>query len=239
MISFFRSKNKFQNPLRTDMHSHLLAGLDDGVKTHDEALELIKHFAALGYEKLITTPHIMSDYYRNEPEPIKEKLRELNTHLLQHNIPLTIEAAAEYFLDEDLMQKVELKKELLTFGKKYLLFETNFLTEPYQLNDFIFKVTIQGYKPILAHPERYAYMTMEKAEALRDRGVLFQINIPSLVGFYSKPIQRLAYKMIDQGWVEMLGSDCHSMIYMKALNEAIQNKYFRKAVALPLLNNSI
>lgn len=100
-------------------------------------------------------------------------MHELNTHLLQHNVPLTIEAAAEYFLDEDLMQKVELKKELLTFGKKYLLFETNFLTEPYQLNDFIFKVTIQGYKPILAHPERYGYMTMEKAEALRDRGVLF------------------------------------------------------------------
>jgi len=239
VINLFRSKNKFQNPLRVDMHSHLLAGLDDGVKTHDEAIDLIQHFASLGYEKLITTPHIMNDYYRNEPESIKEKLSELNALLLQNNISLTIETAAEYFLDEELMKKVESKESLLTFGKKYLLFETNFLTEPYQLNDFIFKITTQGYKPIMAHPERYGYMTMEKAEEFRDRGVFFQINIPSLVGFYSKPIQKLAYKMIDKGWVEMLGSDCHSMIYMHALNEAIQNKYFRKAVALPLLNNSL
>ncbi len=221
------------------MHSHLLAGLDDGAKTHDEAIELIKHFAALGYEKLITTPHIMNDYYRNEPEQIRSKLSELNGYLHQQNIPITIEAAAEYFLDEELMRRVEAKESLLAFGKKYLLFETNFLTEPYQLNDFIFKIATQGYKPILAHPERYAYMTMEKAEELRDRGVLFQINIPSLVGFYSKPIQKLADKFIDKGWIEMLGSDCHSMIYMQALKEAIQSKYFKKAVALPLINNSL
>lgn len=239
MISFFNSKNKFQNPLRVDVHSHLLAGLDDGVKTHDEAIELIKHFAALGYKKLITTPHIMSDYYRNEPDQIKNKLSELNKNLLQQNILISVEAAAEYFLDEELMRKVESKESLLTFGKKYLLFETNFLTEPYHLNNFIFKATTQGYKPILAHPERYGYMTMERAEELRDRGVLFQINIPSLVGFYSKPIQKFADKLIDKGWVEMLGSDCHSMIYMQTLKEAIQSKYFRKAVALPLINYSL
>ncbi len=221
------------------MHSHLLAGLDDGVKTHEEAIELIRHFHQLGYRKLITTPHIMSDYYRNEPEPIKRKLNELSNRILEENIPMKIEAAAEYYLDEELIKKIDARESLLTFGKSYFLFETNFLNEPYQLKDFIFKAITQGYKPILAHPERYEYMTMEKAEELRDRGVLLQINIPSIIGYYSKPIQRFAIKLIEQGWVDLLGSDCHNLHYMNSLENAIQDKNFRKAVDLPLLNNSL
>ncbi len=239
MISFFRKKNKFENPLRTDIHSHLLAGLDDGVKTQKEAVELVAHFHKLGYHKLITTPHINSDYYRNEPEPIRKALTELNDALRAETIPVVVEAAAEYYLDEELMRKIDSKEKLLTFGQSYLLFETNFLTEPYQLNDFIFKVITQGYKPILAHPERYAYMTLEKAEELKNRGVLLQLNIPSLVGFYSKPIQQLAYKLIDKGWIDLLGSDCHHAIHLQVLEDAVQNKYFRRAVELPLLNNSL
>jgi tyrosine-protein phosphatase YwqE len=221
------------------MHSHLLAGLDDGVKTRKEAITLISHFHKLGYQKLITTPHINNDYYRNEPAGILNALTELNEALRIEGIPVTIEAAAEYYLDEELMKKVDSQERLLTFGNSHLLFETNFLTEPYQLNDFIFKVITQGYKPILAHPERYGYMTLEKAAELRDRGVLFQINIPSLVGFYSRQIQRLAYKLIDKGWIDLLGSDCHALVHLQILEDAIQNKYFRKAVALPLLNNTL
>jgi protein-tyrosine phosphatase len=221
------------------MHSHLLAALDDGVKSTEEAIELIQHFYKLGYRKLITTPHIMSDYYRNEPGIIKNKLAELIERVNNENIPVTVEAAAEYYLDEELMKKVEAKEPLLTFGNSYLLFETNFLNEPYQLNDFIFKIITQGYKPILAHPERYSFMTLEKAEELRSRGVLLQINIPSIIGFYSKPIQRLAIKLIEKGWVDLLGSDCHNSQYMQVLEEAIQDKNFKKAVDLPLLNNSL
>jgi len=221
------------------MHSHLLAALDDGVKTHEEAIELIQYFYKLGYRKLITTPHIMSDYYRNEPAAIKSKLGELLERVGKENIPMTMEAAAEYYLDEELMKKVEAKEPLLTFGNSYLLFETNFLNEPYQLNDFIFKVITQGYKPILAHPERYSYMTLDKAEELRGRGVLLQLNIPSIVGFYSKPIQQLAVKLIQKRWVDLLGSDCHTSMYLQVLEEAIQDKNFRKAVDLPLLNNSL
>jgi protein-tyrosine phosphatase len=239
VISFFQKKNKFKNPLHTDVHSHLLAGLDDGVKTQKEAIELISFYHKLGYQKLITTPHINSDYYRNEPEGIRAGLTELNKGLKAESIPVIVEAAAEYYLDEELMRKVDAKEQLLTFGQSHLLFETNFLTEPYQLNDFIFKVITQGYKPILAHPERYAYMTLEKAEELKNRGVLFQLNIPSLVGFYSKPIQQLACKLIDKGWIDLLGSDCHTIIHLQVLEDAVQNKYFKKAVELPLLNNSL
>lgn len=219
------------------MHSHLLAGLDDGVKTHEEAITLLENFYRIGYRKIITTPHIMSDYYRNEPEQIQEKLEALNSLLQERQIGITVEAAAEYFLDENLIEKVNSQTRLLTFGNQYLLFETNFFSEPYQLKEFIFNVITQGYKPILAHPERYQYMTMQKAEDLRDRGVLFQLNIPSVVGYYGKPVERMAIKLIEAGWIELVGSDCHNMLQFKATEDAFHNKNFKKALDLRLLNN--
>ncbi len=219
------------------MHSHLLAGLDDGVKSHDEAIELIQQFSRLGYKKIITTPHIMSDYYRNEPEQILSKLSELNSILQDKQIPIQVEAAAEYYLDESLITKINEQKQLLTFGSKYLLFETNFFSEPFQLNEFIFTAITQGYKPVLAHPERYQYMSMQKAEDLRDRGVLLQLNIPSIVGFYGKPVERMAVKLIEAGWIDLVGSDCHNILQFKALEEAFKNRNFKKALDLRLLNN--
>jgi tyrosine-protein phosphatase YwqE len=240
VISFFKKKSEsIPQVIKTDMHSHLLAGLDDGVKSHDEALELIQHFSQLGYKKIITTPHIMSDYYRNEPEHILSKLSELNTILMDKQIPVHVEAAAEYYLDESLIIKINEQKQLLTFGSKYLLFETNFFSEPFQLNEFIFNAITQGYKPVLAHPERYQYMSMQKAEDLRDRGVLLQVNIPSIVGFYGKPVERMAVKLIEAGWIDLAGSDCHNLIQFKALEEAFKNRNFKKALDLPLLNNSL
>jgi len=238
VISFFKKKNEsIRQIIKTDMHSHLLAGLDDGVKSHDEAVELIQYFHRLGYNKIITTPHIMSDYYRNEPEQILSKAVELNKILEENQIAVTVKAAAEYYLDENLATIINEEKRLLTLGENYLLFETNFFSEPYHLNEFIFNAITQGYKPVLAHPERYQYMTMAKAEELRDRGVLLQLNIPSVAGYYGKPIERMAVKFIELGWVDFVGSDCHNLLQLKALEAAFQNRNFKKVLDLPLLNN--
>ena len=242
MLSFFKSKPEIStNPISTDIHSHLLPDLDDGVSSFEESEKLIRQFISLGYTKLITTPHIMSDFYRNEPEQIQERLNSLKQLLTDHGIEVTVDAAAEYYLDEVLVGKVKNKEPLLTFGSSYLLFETNFLTEPFQLNEFIFSVTTQGYKPVLAHPERYQYLinNFEKVEDLRNRGVLFQINIPSIVGVYSKPTQKLAINLIEKGWVEFLGSDCHNQMQMDILKSAHKDKNYIKALNLPLLNRSI
>lgn len=221
------------------MHSHLLAGLDDGVQSNEEALTIIEKLAALGYRKLITTPHIMSDYYRNTPEMILGKLNELNEFLRQQGMNMTVEAAAEYYLDEDVIAKVNRQEKLLTLGDNYLLFETNFFTEPYQLNDFIFNLITQGYKPILAHPERYHYMSLAKAEDLRNRGVYLQLNMTSLADAYGPAVYRMAVKLIDKGWVDFLGSDCHNPDQAEQLKHAAQNRYFTKALHLPLLNNTL
>lgn len=242
MFSWFKKKKASLLPgLQTDVHSHLLAGLDDGVKSMEQAEEIILHFQLLGYQKLITTPHVISDTYRNTPEGIKAKLQELHTYLKRRHIDITIEAAAEYYLDEQLLDKLE-KDNVLTFGKsRYLLFETNFMTEPFNMKEFIFKATTKGYKPVLAHPERYVYLqdNLSKVEDLLNRGVLLQLNISSITGYYSKPAHVMAQKLIDRGWIHMLGSDCHHLQHIQLVDKAQYLKYYEKALSLPLLNNSL
>jgi tyrosine-protein phosphatase YwqE len=181
----------------------------------------------------------MSDSYRNTTEGIISKQNELNTFLKKSNISFEVNAAAEYYLDEVLLERIESGYPLLTFGKNYLLFETNYLTEPYILKDFIFRATTKGYLPVLAHPERYHFMTLAKAEDLVDRGVLLQANLLSLCGYYAKPIQRMVEKLIEKKWIHFLGSDCHNLEHATKLADAFRSKAGKKALDLPLLNYTL
>lgn len=218
------------------MHSHLLPGIDDGAKTAEESFGLIDRLQDLGFKKLITTPHIMTDYYGNTAETIVGACQKFEPVLRQKGYSISFQCAAEYYLDEQVYTLVSSKKPLLTFGQNYFLFETNVISEPLQLSQFIFSLTSQGYRPVLAHPERYQYMTLEKAEDLHYRGVLLQVNILSLIGYYGPPIQRIAERLIDKGWVDALGTDCHNMDQATWLSKAVRTKYYRKAMELPLLN---
>lgn len=224
--------------LVTDIHSHLLAGLDDGVSSLEQAREIIQLFANAGYRRLITTPHVMSDYYRNTTQGILEGRDALRKYLIEEGIPMEIDAAAEYYLDEAVMESLESDKPFLTLPGNYLLFETNFMTEPLQLKDFIFKVRTKGYQPVLAHPERYLYLQndLSKAEDLVERGVLFQVNIGSLIGQYDRIVKRTAIELVDRKWVHFLGSDCHSEAQARLLVSSANNRHMQKALSLPLLN---
>lgn len=221
------------------MHSHLLPGVDDGVRTIEESFGVIDKLIELGYQKIITTPHIMSDYYGNTASSITEAYERFIPILRQHGYTIPFFCAAEYYLDENLSELVRKKEKLLTFGDRYLLFETNAVSEPLQLKEFVFGLTSKGYKPILAHPERYQYMTIEKADDLRQRGVLLQVNLLSLAGYYGPPMQKLAEKLIDRGWIDMLGTDCHNMDQIGWLKKVKNSKYYGKATSLPLLNFSL
>lgn len=233
---------KESHPLfKTDIHSHLLPGIDDGVKTLEEAEQIIRLFMETGFTKAITTPHIMNDYYRNTPSGISDKATELRDHLKKKNISFEIQFAAEYYFDETLMELLASGAQMLTFGDKYLLFETNTFADPAMLDDFIFQLKVKGFKPVMAHPERYQYLenNFSRLEDLLDRGVLFQVNALSLTGFYSKPIQRSANLLVERKLVHFLGSDCHTVHHASLLKLGVNHKYFKKALDLPLLNYSI
>jgi len=103
--------------LRIDIHSHLLPRLDDGVQSYEESEDIILHFQNLGYRKLITTPHVMSDSYKNTPERILSRLAKLRLYLERQEIDVEIDAAAEYYLDENVFRMVESDQKMLTFGR--------------------------------------------------------------------------------------------------------------------------
>ncbi|MER2999536.1 tyrosine-protein phosphatase [Pontibacter populi] len=221
-----------------DMHSHILPGLDDGADTLERSLELVQAMQQLGYRKLIMTPHIMSDFYRNTPEGIREKLALLQNAITEAGIEMELGCAAEYYLDEVFLDKLDNGEELLTFGDKYLLFETSFLNEPLNLREAIFKMRSKGYKPVMAHPERYSYFygKFNDLVELREQGVLLQPNLNSLTGYYSPAAKTVIEKLIDNGQVDLVGSDVHSLKHIASLQKVLSSKYISKLLSLPLLN---
>jgi tyrosine-protein phosphatase YwqE len=209
----------------TDMHSHLIPGIDDGAPTVEDSLELIRRFHELGFKKLVTTPHIQSEFYRNTPEIILSGLDKLRLAVAAANIPVTIEAAAEYLLDDGFEDKMN-AGSLLTFGPKFILVEMSYYNPHPNLKSFIFNLQCDGYQVILAHPERYSYWFKDfgKYEDLKGRGVYFQLNTVSLAGFYPDPIKKIAEKFIDQGMIDFIGSDMHNLRYMDALQRSLGEK---------------
>ncbi|MFD2512911.1 tyrosine-protein phosphatase [Pontibacter locisalis] len=227
--------------LGVDMHSHILPGLDDGSDSLERSLELVQVMKSLGYHKLIMTPHIMSDFYRNTPEGIREKLALLQNAVKEAGIEMELACAAEYYLDEGFLEKLDTGQELLTFGDNYILFETSFLNEPLNLREAIFKMRSKGYKPVLAHPERYTYFygKFDNLVELREQGVLFQPNLNSLTGYYSAGAKNIVEKLIDNGMVDFLGSDTHGLKHTDSLQRVLSSKYLSKAFALPLRNSQL
>jgi len=240
VFSFLKKIDK-ESFLKTDIHSHLLPGIDDGVKSWEESLKIIRTLANLGVEKIITTPHIMSDYYENTPEIIRSKLDALIVQTKEEGLNIAIEAAAEYYVDEKIFKYVEDNGEMLSFGNNYVLIETSFLNKPNILNDFIFLLQSKGYNPILAHPERYIYI-QENYDLIKEfisKNVLLQINVNALVGYYSPAAKKLAEFIIKNKDISFLGSDIHNEKHLDIYQKAIKTKYFQKCRQLPILNNSL
>jgi len=246
-MSFFKSlfssekTNKFEDYLFVDMHSHLIPGIDDGSKTMEESIALIRELVKLGYKKIITTPHIMGDFFKNSKETILPGLTALKEKLKEQNIDISIEAAAEYYLDEWFIEKLERGEQLMTFGNNYVLFETSFLNEPAQLHQAIFLMRSSGYIPILAHPERYLYLYNDFSafQKIYQMDVLFQINLNSLTGYYSKQAKLFAEKLIDNKMVDFVGTDCHGQRHIDVLQQVKKSGYYKKLQHLNLLNNTL
>lgn len=248
MQSFFRKlfHNESLAPLslaalKTDMHSHILPGLDDGADSLDQALELLRSMIKLGYQKLIMTPHIMGDFYKNTPYAIWEKLLELRAAAAEQGLDIELACAAEYYMDEWFAKKLEGGQPLLTFGDNYVLFETSYLNEPLNLREIVFMMQAAGYRPVLAHPERYIYLYNQFDEIVRmqELGVLLQLNLNSLTGYYSVAARKVAEKLVDQKMVNFVGTDLHNLRHIGALQKLQTLPYLQKVMELPLLNNQI
>lgn len=230
MFSIFRKKTNAVpldfSALKVDMHSHLIPGIDDGAPDLDTALNLIKELQELGYKKIITTPHVMADLYPNTSETILSGLEKVRAAITEAGIEIEIDAAAEYLLDEGFEAKLN-EDDLLTLPGNRVLVEMSFVNPAPNLESLLFELQMKGYRPIMAHPERYQYYHNDfgKFERLIDRGCELQVNLLSLTGYYGAPIRKVAQNLLKANMVSFIGTDLHNEKHLE---------YMKQNLAAPL-----
>ncbi|HEY2726636.1 MAG TPA: CpsB/CapC family capsule biosynthesis tyrosine phosphatase [Parafilimonas sp.] len=231
MFSLFGSKiTPDLSFLGADMHSHLLPGLDDGLQELDDTLAFIQQLQQMGYQKLICTPHILSDVYPNSPDTILPKLELVRNALKEKDINIRIEAAAEYMVDLDFENYINSGKQLLTFGKNLILIEMSYAAASNNIENVIFNLKLKGLQPVLAHPERYNYYfgNMELFQRFIDLGCYLQVNILSLLSYYGDAAKNTAQNLLKKNMVTLIGTDMHHANHMQALKDLTSKKSFYK-----------
>lgn len=223
MFSIFKKKDYLIDHLQgiTDIHNHILPGIDDGAANVQESLDLLLHFHKLGINRFIATPHIMNDYYPNTSLSIDRAFKELETgkKTIEKLKDIKIKFAAEYMMDQHFLELVESEK-LLTLQGNFVLVEISYFQAPINLNEILFKLQTMGYKPVLAHPERYVFYhskDLRKYEELKNRGCLFQLNALSLSPHYGTKIKKAAYQLLEAGMINFIGSDTHREQHLEKL----------------------
>ncbi|MBS1683793.1 MAG: capsular biosynthesis protein [Bacteroidetes bacterium] len=225
--------------LEVDLHSHLIPGIDDGAKTLEESLILIKGLSDLGYRKIITSPHIMSGGYNNTPEIILTGRDTVRAAIKEAGINVEFDAWAEYYLDETIMPKIE-QRRLLTMGDNYVLVELSYLMKSFSTTTYFYNLISNGYKVVLAHPERYPYYYsdgLDEYKMLKDQGVYFQLNISSLTGTYGQGARSTAEQLIDNNMVDFVATDLHNMRHLNYIRESVKLPYLEKVIGYEKLMN--
>ncbi|ANW96779.1 histidinol phosphatase [Wenyingzhuangia fucanilytica] len=222
-----------------DIHSHLLPGIDDGAKTIEDSIGLVKRMQKQGINNFRITPHVLGGVWENSSELIKEKEAELKAALIENGFhDVNIHASAEYMLDDNFSQLLE-NDDLLPLKDKYILVEMSFFNPPFNLDDLLFQIQVKGYIPVLAHPERYNYYhdNIAQYEKLIEAGCLFQLNLLSLTEQYGKPTTKTAYTLLKKGMYTFVGTDTHHKRHIHLIKEIATKK--NKKLLTPLFENNI
>jgi protein-tyrosine phosphatase len=207
--------------LNADMHSHLIPGIDDGSPDMDTSIGLITGMMQLGYHSIITTPHVMSGMYQNGREKILQGCEAVKLELKRRNIVVDFRAAAEYLLDDYFDSLLQGNEALLTIKDNLVLVEFSFVSPPIDYKQKLFALQIKGYRPILAHPERYIYFHHQPSiyGDLKNAGCLFQVNLLSLMGYYGKNVAKIAARLLKDKSVDLLGTDLHHYKHLQLLRD--------------------
>lgn len=192
----------------TDWHSHILPGVDDGIPNIQKSLEVLEAYEKMGVKEIWLTPHIMEDF-PNETSFLRQRFGELT---LEYDGNIKLHLAAENMLDSLFEERLE-KNDFLPLGEEgnYLLVETSYFSPPMNFDELIDDVKSLGYYPVLAHPERYRYMKEQDYESLKERGVVMQVNMMSLVGMYGETARKKAEWLLKKGMIDLAGSDIHRL----------------------------
>ena len=223
MLSFFKKKSIVNNLewLGVDIHSHLLPNIDDGSPDIGTTVQMITKLYEVGITKFICTPHIFTELYPNSPETINPALQKTENALKMAGLDLEIVAAAEYMIDETF----KVHGKLMTLAGNHVLIEMSYLNESPNIEQVIFDLQMAGYQVILAHPERYNFYHKARAKFHRykDMGVLFQLNLLSVIGYYGKEVKSSAEYLLEKGYYDFAGTDLHHEKHLAALSTMVTN----------------
>lgn len=224
-----------------DFHSHLIPGIDDGAQTLEQSLHLIKGLHDLGYRKIITSPHIMTDGYPNKPDNILAGRDKVRQALKENGIAVEFDAWAEYYLDETIKKKID-ERSLLTMAGNYVLVELSYLMKSFSATSYFYDLRAAGYNVVLAHPERYPYYheeSLEQYREIKDQGIFFQMNMASLTGVYGKSAKVISEKLIDAEMIDFISTDLHNERHLGYIRDCLKLPYIEKIVKSETLKNSI
>ncbi len=229
--------------LLADMHAHILPGIDDGAATLDDAIDLVRRMQSMGYTKVIATPHISTDFYPNTPDIISDRLDFLREALRSvDDITISIDAGAEYMIDDHFLSLLHNGQRLMPIHNTYILFEMGFVQEHPLLQEAIFAIQTAGFKPLLAHPERYTYYHSHDEDfwkSLKSRGCLLQVNVLSLSGYYGKSIKEKAWQLLKGGFYDFCGTDIHHVRHCTALQQFCSTGLYAKLSDYDFLNKTL
>ncbi len=206
--------------LGVDFHSHLLPGIDDGSPDTATSLQLLEGLRSLGFRSVLTTPHVHGDFYRNTTSGIRAGLQTLQEALPASGAAgLQLGVAAEYYLDNYFLAEV-LPQGLLPFGDNQVLVEVSMMGWPQNFDGILFAVQAAGYKPVLAHPERYQFEKDTKIfEKLKARGVQLQMNLLGPLGYYGPGVKALALQLLEDGLYDYAATDMHHDRHLSTLRK--------------------
>ncbi|HUB62083.1 MAG TPA: CpsB/CapC family capsule biosynthesis tyrosine phosphatase [Puia sp.] len=225
MLSFFKKKAVASSDLaglRCDLHSHLIPGIDDGSPDLETSIRLIRGLIGLGYQKIITTPHVNADIFPNTPDMIRAGQHVVTEELRRLEIGIGFHAAAEYLMDEQFTRLLAAGEPMLTLKDNLVLVELSFAVPSINLREVLFNMQLKGYQPVLAHPERYLYFggNLKWYDQLRVAGCFFQLNLLSIAGHYGAGSRHLAEYLIKKQYVDFLGTDLHNFNQLEVLRSS-------------------
>ena len=243
MLGLFHSRKPPRLFWHTDIHSHLCPGIDDGSPSSQTSVELLRGMAALGFRKMVVTPHVTDETFPNTPRIINHSFSRLCQACTQAGIDISLRCSAEYRID-DLLYTMLANGTVTPIPGGWILVENSWYQEPYGLDNFLFELRGKhGMRPIMAHPERYDYYQTDRPrlQQLHANGVALQVNLLSLAGHYGRPARQTAEWMLRQNMVSFIGSDLHRHSHLKAIRSYLCSRSYRhlEAQARYILNDTI
>lgn len=243
MLFFKKSKPLLKDLIPNDyidIHSHLLPGIDDGAKTIEHTIALISQLSEMGTQQFITTPHVIHSVWENTKESIEISYSDTISLLENSSQKVMLKAAAEYMMDSFFFDSLKKGVPLLTLKDNYVLVEMSYINAPLQLYDYLFELQLAGYKPILAHPERYLFYhnNLDEFYRLKTAGCLFQLNLLSTVGYYGNEVVKVAQHLMDRKMYDFVGSDVHHQNHINAFGNKIVLKNYENLIT-SIANNTL